>query len=542
MAPPAIPKVPIPAEWRKWLKPDELAVAEAVAERVVLSRSPASMAAALDDGFQVLPHIELIDRHLVALHRGDIDRLLVIAPPRAGKSLLCSIWFSVWSLYKNADLKVVNAGYGDLFIREFSRQARALVRDNGGLLELSLAADQRSQSRWSIEGHKGGLVAVGIGSPLTGRGADRLTIDDPIKNWEEAQSATTRQAHWDWYGSTARTRLQGEGSGIAVIMTLWHNDDLGSRLKDSGRYTVLHLRALAREDETLESVTTCPPEFLVRWPGDTPATWSRPAGEALWPAKFSREWMEGTREEIGDIIFNALYQGEPAPEGGTLFHEPIPRWERTTIHDGARWKLDDLLVDPRHCWTFATVDLAVTTKTSSDWTVAGVFAVTPDGDLLLVDGVRARVAPENHWGMLQPLVDRWKCKFVGVENSLHTTRLVQELARAGIPIRELRPDRDKFTRAIPAATRMANRHLWFPNEPRFDEWVRELLTFPAAAHDDTVDVVAYAAQLIPPGRGRHRDEPSFAKDDTSSDARLHRHMQQYTRRKRGVHPTLGNWP
>lgn len=540
-----LPAVPIPAEWLQWLSPDERLVAEMVATKVTLARSPASMAAALDESFRVEPHIELIDRHLVALHRGDIDRLLIIAPPRHGKSLLTTVWYSVWSLFKNADMKVVAAGYGDIFIREFSRQAKGLVTENTEALELALAGDQRAAGRWSIAGHKGGLVAVGMGSPLTGRGADRLVIDDPIKNWEEAQSSTVRQGHWDWYTSTARTRLQGEGAGIAVIMTLWHNDDLGSRLRDSGRYSVLHLRALAREDETLEKVTTVPKELLYRWEGDTEPTWERKAGEALWPGKFSREWMEGTRDEVGAIVFNALYQGEPAPEGGTLFHEPIPRWQRTTLHAGPRWQLDDMLVDPRQCWTFATVDLAVTTRTSSDYTVAGIFAVTPDGHLLLVDGVRARVAPEHHYTLLHPLLDRWHCKFVGVENSLHTTTLVQELARKGVPIRELRPDRDKFTRAIPASTRMANRMLWFPDDPRFDEWVRELLVFPNGAHDDTVDAIAYAAKLIPPGRRAHNpDEPQYAADDRSTDARIYRHHKEMNRRHKraGRHPQLGTWP
>jgi predicted phage terminase large subunit-like protein len=521
-----------PPELREFLTPDEVALIDLAERRFPLIRSPASMAAALDPNFKVAAHIDLLDRHLVALQRGDIDRLLVIEPPRHGKTELASKWFPAWCLYLQPDDPIVLASYGDDYSRGISRQTRAII-DSTPDLELKLAADSRSSARWNLAGFRGGLRAVGVGGQLTGAGAARLLLDDVVKDWQEAQSPTIRDSTWDWYASTARTRLQGEHPTVSMVCTLWHENDLGSRLRASGAFHVLHLRALAVEDETLESVSTVPADKLVRYDGDSPASWSRAKGEALWPERYDREWLERTRSEVGPQIFECLYQGDPTPAGGNLF-PALPRWSVANWGDGQRWMLGAKAVNPKSCWLFAICDLAVTVKTQADYTVFGVFAVTPDNELVLVDGVRDRIAAEDHYGRLHPMLERWNCRFEGIENSLHTTRLVTDLARQGIPTRELRPDRDKITRALPATVRAHNSTLWLPAEQRFDAWAQEALAFPNGQHDDVVDVLAYAAMVVP-NTPRQRRTTEF---DGSPLSIISRHRDQ-SRRRRGVHPDLG---
>ncbi len=526
----------IPEQWRRKLSAEECTWAEWAAKRLMYARSPASMASCLDPNFVVHRHIDLIDRHLVALFRGDIDRLLVIMPPRHGKTLLSSTWFPAWCLYKEPEEPVALASYGDDYSRGINRDTKGII-SRYPELELKLSPDSRSNARWNLTPYKGSMRAVGVGGQLTGSGAHRLLLDDVVKDWAEAQSPTVREATWDWYSSTARTRLQGIVPTISMVCTLWHADDLGSRLRASGDFHVLHLRALANADETLADVSTVDPKYLLRWPSDQPATWERKEGEAVCEAMYSADYLRRTRDEVGPNVFNALYQGDPTPVGGNLFG-PVPRWSVATFADGDRMMLGTKPVDLRRCWTFATVDLAITVKTSADFTVAGVFAVTPDNDLVLIDGVRDRIRAEDHGTRILPLVQRHNCRFVGVETSLHTSRLVQDLARAGMPIRELRPDKDKVTRSLPATVRVSNHTLWMPDRVAYDPWAAELLAFPNGSHDDVVDMVAWAAMVVPTTPTRRKEADLYARDDRSPQARLWRTEHSGSRR-RPRHPELG---
>lgn len=525
-------------------------------EQLLMLASPATLATIVDPTYQIAAHVRLLDQHLVAVRYGDIDRLLVVMPPRHSKSETTSKYFPVWSLRCDPSCRYVLAGYGDDFIRDFGRAGRDILKTNPKI-GIQVRSDTKAANRWNLAHHKGGLLTVGVGGPLTGRGANRLGIDDPVKNWQDANSPIIREQHWGWYTSTARTRLQGANSAVVICMTRWHYDDLGGRLLEDqpDRWVTLHLPAIAEQDETLETVTNANPEILQRWEGDE-VSWSRKEGEALWPDgpdRFDAEWLAQTKAEVGPWVWSALYQGRPSPaEGGLFRSEHFRYYRKIQTGSGMRWDIDGVLVRPEDCWRFATVDLAASLKTSADYTVIAAWAVAPTGDLLLIDGFRGRIAPEQHWPTLQAMHARWRFSYVGVETVMHGTQLVWELSRSGIPMRELKPDRDKFTRAMPAAARMASGKLWFPNggtengkpfiDPRFMAWESELLQFPHGAHDDVVDTISYACQQVAiTGPRRFNSRAGFASDDRSADARVHRHLQSLKRPKIQVHPDLGRW-
>jgi predicted phage terminase large subunit-like protein len=166
---------------------------------------------------------------------------------------------------------------------------------------------------------------------------------------------------------------------------------------------------------------------------------------------------------------------------------------------GARVDLAGRMIYLDDCWRFATVDLAASLKTSADYTVAGAWAISPDGDLILLDGVRDRVEETDHWKIIRPLRERWSLDTVFVESRMFGTTLVYEAARSGVPVQELKADSDKLTRALPATVRADNGRLWLPSETAYPDvkvWVDELVSFPNAAHDDCVDNVAYAARVV----------------------------------------------
>jgi predicted phage terminase large subunit-like protein len=247
--------------------------------------------------YNFTPHLIQLAAHLSAVEEGRTRRLLVTMPPRHGKSELCAIRFPCWYLGRNPDKRVVLASYAADLAQRFSRHARGVVMsDRYARLfpGVSLAQDSRSTEAWDLAGHRGGMKAVGVGGPLTGHGANLLIIDDPIKNREEANSELVRQNVWDWYTSTAYTRLEDNGA-IVVVMTRWHEDDLMARLLEAqsqpggDQWTILHLPALSD------------------------------SGEALWPEKFSLADLERIRANVGEYDWSALFQGRPTPKEGAFF-------------------------------------------------------------------------------------------------------------------------------------------------------------------------------------------------------------------------------
>jgi len=247
--------------------------------------------------YQQAAHLVNLDLILEAVERGELKRVIITVPPRHGKSEKVSIRFPAWYLGRNPDKRVVVASYAaDLAVR-FSRQVRAIVQSEKYALlfpDVALAQDSRSAEQWDIAGRRGGLKAVGVGGPLTGHGANVLIVDDPLKNREEAASALIRQNVWDWYTSTAYTRLE-DGGSVVVVMTRWHEDDLVGRLllaqesPGADQWHVVHLPAI---DD---------------------------AGNALWPEKYDETALASIRANIGEYDWNALYQGRPTPREGAFF-------------------------------------------------------------------------------------------------------------------------------------------------------------------------------------------------------------------------------
>src|SRR5262249_39293348 len=156
--------------------------------------------------------------------------LVIEAPPRHGKSELISKYLPAWFLGTFPQKRVMLAAYGASFARSWGRKARELLEEHGTqLFGVRVRDDLRSSSEWGLWGSEGGMVSSGVGGPMTGRGADLLIVDDPVKSSDQSRSETIREAQWDWWQSTASTRIEPGGCTI-VIATRWHEDDLSGRL------------------------------------------------------------------------------------------------------------------------------------------------------------------------------------------------------------------------------------------------------------------------------------------------------------------------
>jgi predicted phage terminase large subunit-like protein len=454
--------------------------------------TPGVMACALDPSTVQTPALKLIDDELRQLADSpDVDKLIITMPPQEGKSVRVSHRFPEWLLEHNPDLRIAIVSYTDEMARRHGAEIKLDAEQFNGEdspidLGIKLRQDSRAAGRWGIKGHKGGIYCVGIGGSLTGKPVDILIIDDPIKNMEQAHSAVYRQKIKDFWQAVAIPRL-GPGAKCVIIQTRWHEDDLAGWLQvnEPGQWRVINVPAQA--ESFADPLGRKPGEFMVS-------------------ARGARSWAK-IKKNVGSYVWAALYQGCPRPAAGGLFKRTYMRYwspmpPDVTRHgqmSGAKIDLGGRVVYLDDCWRFLTVDLAASEKTSADWTAVGVWAISPDGDLILLDGDRKRIDEQQHWRIVRPLKEKWHADVVYVESSMIKSTMVYEAGKSGILVKELKADTDKVTRALPATVRAENGRLWLPtlgHMPEIPKWVDELVSFPNAAHDDCVDVVAYAARVV----------------------------------------------
>jgi predicted phage terminase large subunit-like protein len=438
-------------------------------------------------------HLQLLDRYLVEVAAGRITRLLVTAPPRHGKSELCSQYMPAWFLGRYPNRRVILCSYEFEFAASWGRKARDVLSAFGQeLFGVTIRPDAAAAHRFDIAGWEGGMVCAGAGGPITGRGADLLLVDDPVKNHEDTASLARRDAMWDWWRSVALTRLE-PGGRVCLVMTRWHEDDLAGRILSdpdvAKLWTVVNLPAIAEDDDVL----------------------GRETGQALWPARFDRAALDAARRQLGETLFQSLYQGRPRPVEGSVFH--ADRFRYFTPVEGG-YDLGSSIVTQQSCWRFMTVDPAISTKTSADYTVVGVFDVSESNQLIVVDIQRQRLEGPDQIKLLRSMFEQYGPRFIAVESTAYQLALLQALKRQGFPVRELKADRDKLGRALHAAARVDGGDVYFPTRaPWLGSFEEELVSFPQARYDDQVDVLSYAAQQVLRGRYGRRPRVRIAHID-----------------------------
>jgi predicted phage terminase large subunit-like protein len=283
------------------------------------------------------PAHRLIAATLDRVVEGALRRLIIVAPPQHGKSELTSVRLPAFWLGRRPDDPVIISSYGAALARSKSRQAREIVGSPEYQTlfgDIRVPRDNRDASHWMLaNGFRGGVLAVGVGGPITGHGAMLGIIDDPLKNWAEAHSALRRDRTWEWYRATFRTRIWEDGA-IVIICTRWHEDDLvGRLLAGSGGadspgggdlaalpWTVLRLPAVAESQEDRDAH-----HRRRGLPIGQPDPLGRAAGEPLCPDRFSLDALAAIRQEVGARVWQAEYQGAPlAPEGNAFKFSWLP--------------------------------------------------------------------------------------------------------------------------------------------------------------------------------------------------------------------------
>lgn len=424
-------------------------------------------------------HLLLLDEALVKVSLGLIKRLMIFMPPRHGKSELTSKYFPAWYLGRNPDKRVILTSYEADFAASWGYKVRTILQDYGNpCFGINLSQKSAAKNRWDILGHNGGMITAGVGGAITGKGADLLIIDDPVKNAEEAQSETYRQKTYDWYISTAFTRLE-PGGAVILIQTRWHEDDLAGRIlaNEGDKWTVISLPALAEKDDLL----------------------GRKEGEALFTSRYSRDNILEIKKTLGSYWFSALYQQRPQPAGGAVFKREYFKY--ATLENGIIDLGEFKKYVFKDCKIFQTCDPATSTKETADYFVLSTWAQTPINDLVLLNVHRTRLESPDQVNLFKQGYTRWKPVQQWVEQNGIGKTLYQSLLRTGLPVKKLDADTDKVTRALPTAARMEAGTVYFlRDEDEGQSWLHdfeeELLRFPNGAHDDQVDTLSYAGQVV----------------------------------------------
>lgn len=396
----------------------------------------------------------MIAEKLEAVERGEIDRLMIFMPPRHGKSELASKRFPAWCLGRNPRRQIIAASYNSDLANDFGRNVRNIVAEaeyGQVFADVTLSPDSQAANRFNTNA-KGAYVAAGVGTAITGRGADIALIDDPFKDREEADSERRRELVWDWYRSTLYTRLM-PGAAIVLIQTRWHEDDLAGRLleQEPEQWEVLELPALNEERG------------------------------ALWPEWYDEAALERIKASIGPREWSALYQQQPQPDEGTFFkREWFKRWES--------------LPSLRY---YGTSDYAVTDG-GGDYTVLTIWGIDSQGDVYRVDQWKGQTASDEWIEAQLDLVKRYKpLAFFGEGGVIQ--KAVEPMLKRRMRERNthcrlewLPSVADKPTRARSFQAMAATGRVHFEQ----DADLSEFLVFPAGKHDDEVDTASLIGRAI----------------------------------------------
>lgn len=438
----------------------------------------AAFAVASWSAYKPAAHHYAIADALKRVARGELKRLMIFMPPRHGKSMLASEFFPAWYLGRHPEHQVIAATYAQGLADDFGRKVRNLV---GSELHralfpgCALSDDSTAASRFHTRAG-GAYFAVGVGGPITGRGAHLLLVDDPVKGREDAESEVMRQRLKDWYTSVARTRLM-PGGAIVVILTRWHNDDLaGWLLREHAHegWEVLNLPAMAEPGDPL----------------------GREEGSPLWSEAYPLHELEATRLAIGSRDWAALYQQRPSPQGGGLVRVA---WFK---------RYGEPPANPRRI--VQSWDTGLKAKEVNDPSVCTTWAETETGWYLL-DVYRRRMEYPDLRRAVESLALRWRPTTILIEDKASGQSVIQDLQRGtNLPVLPVEPRGDKVVRLLSVTAKIEAGRVWLPQVAAWlPELEAELEAFPNAVHDDQVDSLSQALSYLAQG-------PAF----TSTEFRL----------------------
>jgi len=445
-------------------------------------------------------HIEAICKHLEAVRRGEITKLLVNMPPRHSKSSIISVLWSVWLLLNDPSVRLLCGSYALKLATRDNLKARRLLKSHWFRARyserLKLTKDQDAKMYFETD-RFGYRMAVSVGAAATGEGGDILILDDPHAI-DEKESDARREAAIDWFDNTWSSRLNDQQTGAMVVVgQRIHMNDVSGHILETAGDEWVHLNLPAEYDPASACRTYLPSgkEFWV-----DPRT---EEGQLLWEDKFPRPVIEKAKRRHGVLGYSAIYGQCPVPPGGYVFNRAYERLFEFFHADGVYRLLTPeghKLVRIADCFEISTSDVAAKAKEENDFTVFAHWAITPEYDVLLLDVQR------GHWTIpgqkkrakqfyFTHHSERYQAFYF--ESVGYQSAICQDLLTEGLPCLEFIPRGDKRQRATAASIwQEAGKVYWLKNAPWLEAWQKELYSFPKDAHDDQTDNQSMVCMII----------------------------------------------
>ena len=420
-------------------------------------------------------HLEVIAAKLAAVLRGEIRRLIINLPPRSLKSLLASIAFPAWCLGHNPSAQILCVSYAQDLADKLARDCRSIMTSEWyRRLFLTRLAPHRQAVQEFITTRQGYRLATSNGGVLTGRGADIILIDDPLKP-EEALSDAQRQAANDWYDHTLYSRLNDKRNGaIVIIMQRLHEDDLVGHVLEQEDWDIVRFPAIAEEDERHEIKTI--------W---GPRTFTRRRGEALHPGREPLETLDRIRRTIGEYNFAGQYQQSPAPLGGGLVKQ---EWFKLYGEKDGPQSFDRIV----QSW-----DTANKATELSDFSVCTTWGIKGN-KVYLLGVLRKRLEYPALKRAVREQQTLFNATVVLIEDKASGTQLIQELRVDGCSaVTAYKPECDKIMRLHAQTGVIENGLVHIPETaPWLAEYLHEMTVFPKGKHDDQVELDGAVPRLV----------------------------------------------
>jgi predicted phage terminase large subunit-like protein len=390
---------------------------------------------------------------------------MVLMPPGSAKSTYASVIFPAWWFIQHPTSSIITASHSSSLAEHFSRRVRTLITERQHDLGFGVSKDQHAADKWTTN-CGGEYLAVGVRGAVSGRRADLIIIDDPVKSQADAESARQRAHVWEWLRSDITTRLK-PGGKIVLIMTRWHQDDLGGQLLAHAKseWRVIRLPALAEADDPL----------------------GRPVDAPLWPEWEDYSALIRKRRLLGERAWSALFQQTPLPSTGQLFsidrmaiiHPPAPSAAVTAVR----------------AW-----DLAATGNTGHndpDWTVGVKLQRNSDGRYIVLDVVRLQGTPHQVEELVVNTAHKDGSKVIvaipedpGQAGKSQLAYLARQLA--GFHVISSRETGSKTTRAMPLASQVEAGNISIVPGDWNQTLLDEMRDFPWGRKDDQVDALVRA--------------------------------------------------
>lgn len=463
--------------------PNDLERIAQEAKKELARRSMADFTLYTDPHYMMNWHHRLICEYLDRWVAKDIRRLMIYTAPRHGKSELVSRKLPAYIFGRKPDTSIISASYSADLASRMNRDVQRIMDSDlykdvfpdsrlfGKNIRAVAAGNYlRNSDIFEIVGHRGVYRSAGVGGGITGMGGEYIIIDDPVKNREDANSATMREKLWDWYTSTLFTRLEKDGC-VLLTLTRWHEDDLAGRLlermkqEDAEQWTVLTLPAICEEPVA---------PYDIRKPG-----------EALWPWKYDETALAGIKATVGTYDWSALYQQRPQPAQGTIFKREWFNEEHTYT------------ALPHMSMVIQSWDLPFV-KSEGSAKCACIIMGRAGGSVYIIDVINEKMDFAENVAAFRRITAKYpKARAKVVENKANGPAIVSLLSKEIPGIVPYEPKGGKEERAIAVTPYFEAGNIFLPKSaPWLQDFVEQFVGFPSGKFKDMVDATVQGIDYL----------------------------------------------